>query len=99
MTIRMFEKKSAVVDVTVKTNEVAKNITGGTARAVLVSPGSSKRTLTATITDAVGGVIRVTIPKAVVDTDGKWLLECALLLGTDDRTVLQEDVLAARSHT
>ncbi len=99
MTIRMFEKKSATVDVTVKTNEVAKDITGGTARAVLVSPGGGKKTLTATITDASGGVIQVTIPKATVDTDGKWLAECALVIGDDDRTVWQEDVLAARSHT
>lgn len=99
MTIKVFEKKSAVVDVTVKTNEVVKDITGGTPRAVLVSPAGTKRTLTATITDAAGGAIRVTIPKATADTYGKWLLECALLLGDDDRTVLQEDVLAVRSYT
>ena len=39
MTIKMFEKKSAIVDVGVETDEVAKDITGGTARAVLISPG------------------------------------------------------------
>ena len=99
MTIRMFEKKSVVIDVGVETDEVAKDISGGVVRAVLISPGGSKKNLTATITDATGGVIRVLIPKATVDTDGKWLAECALKLGTDDRTVWQEDVLAARSYT
>ena len=99
MTSRVVEKKSAVVAVTVKTDEGVKAISGGTPRAVLISPGGGKKTLTATITDATGGVIRVLIPKAVVDTDGKWLAECALKLGTDDRTVWQEDVLAARSYT
>ncbi len=97
--IKTFQNKSVVVDVTVKTNELAKNITGGTPRAVLVSPGAGVKTLTATITDAAGGVIQVTIPKALVDTAGKWFFECALAIGDQDRTVLQEDVLAARSYT
>ncbi len=97
--IPMFEKKTATVDITVKQADVAKDITGGTPRAVAVSPNGGKKTLAAAITDATGGVIQITFPIGIIDTHGSWLAECALLLGTDDRTVWQEDVLAAESVT
>ncbi len=97
--IQMFEKKTAIVDITVKQADVAKDITGGTPRAVAVSPRGGKKTLTATITDAAAGVIQITFPIGIIDTHGSWLAECALLLGTNDRTVWQEDVLAAETFT
>ena len=97
--IQMFEKKTATVDITVKTNDVAKDITGGTPRAVAIAPNGGKKTLTATITDASGGVIQILFPIGLVDTHGSWLAELALEIGTDDRTVWQEDVLAAQSFT
>ena len=97
--IQMFEKKTATVDITVKTNDVAKDITGGTPRAVAIGPNGGKKTLTATITDASGGVIQILFPIGLIDQHGSWLAECALLIDTDDRTVWQEDVLAAQSFT
>jgi len=97
--IPMFEKKTVTVDVTVKTNDVAKDITGATPRAVVIAPNGGKKTLTSAITDAVGGVVQLTFAIGLIDTHGTWSAELALLLGTGDQTVWQEDVLAAQSHT
>ena len=98
MTIRMFEKKSAVIDVTVKTDDVAKDISAGTPRAVLIAPSGGVKTLTAVLTGTTG-VIQITIPTATADPYGRWIAECALVIGADDRTVWQEDVLAVQSYT
>ena len=98
MTIRMFQKKSAVIDVTVKTADVAKDISSGTPRAVLIAPNGGEKTLTTVLTGATG-VIQITIPNNTADPHGRWIAECALVIGEDDRTVWQEDVLAAQSHT
>ena len=97
--IQMWEKKTLAVDITVKTDDVAKDITGGTPRAVAIAPDGGKKTLTATITDASGGVIQVLFPIGLIDEHGSWLAELALEIGTDDRTVWQEDVLAAQTYT
>ncbi len=96
MTVHMFEKKTATIDITVEENGVAKDISAGTPRAVMQAPGAGKKTLTAVLT-GVAGVVQVTIPKAAVDIHGSWLGECALLLGDDDRTIWQEDILAKQS--
>ncbi len=96
MTVHMFEKKSAKVDIDVKENGVAKDISAGTPRAVMQAPGGGTKTLAAALT-GVTGVVQVTIPKGAVDIHGSWLGECALLLGDDDRTIWQEDILAKQS--
>ena len=99
MTILTHSKKTVVVDVTVKTSEVVKDITGGTPRAVVVSPDGGKKTLPSVIIDATGGVVQLTFGIGLIDTPGQWFAELALLIGTEDRTVYQEEVLAARTFT
>ena len=97
MTVIMFEKKSATVELTVFDGGIVKDITGGTPRAAMESPSGGKKILTAAITSPTKGVVRVTIPKASVDIQGTWFAECALEFGDDDRTIWQEDLLARRS--
>ena len=99
MTIKTYAKKTIVVDVTVKTSEVAKDITGSTPRAVVVSPSGGKKTLPSAITDATGGVVQLTFGIGLIDRPGQWLAELALLIGTEDKVVYQEEVLATETFT
>lgn len=93
------QNKSVVIDVIVKEKDTAKNITGGAVRAVIISPSGGKKAITSAITDATGGVVQLTVENGVLDVDGEWLAELAVVIGSDDRTVWQEPVLAARSFT
>ena len=99
MTIKTHAKKTIVVDVTVKTSEVAKDITGGIPRAVVVSPDGGEKTLPSVITDAAGGIIQLTFGIGLVDRPGQWFAELALKIGAEDRTVYQEEVLAVATFT
>ena len=99
MTIKTHAKKTIVVDVTVKTNEVAKDITGGTARAVIISPSGGKKTLPSVITDATNGVVQLTFGIGLIDAPGQWFAELSVKIGTEDKTVWEEEVLATETFT
>ena len=99
MTIKTHAKKTLVVDVTVKTNEVAKDITGGTVRAVIISPSGGKKTLPSAITNATGGVVQLTFGIGLIDIPGQWFVELAVKIGTEDKTVWEEEVLATETFT
>ena len=99
MTIITHSKKTLVVDVTVKTNEVAKDITGGVARAMVVSPSGGKKTLPSAITNATGGVVQLTFGIGLIDIPGPWFAGLAVKTSTEDRTVWQEEILAIETFT
>ena len=97
MTIATFQGDSVIVDVTVKENSVAKNITGGTVDAAVRSPSSADTTVTAAITDAANGVVRFTCPKAVLNVEGVWLAELELVIGSESQTVWQESLQVSQA--
>ncbi len=102
MTIPRRQGDSLIVDVTVKTNDVAIDITGGTVDAS-VSPINDDGTLgtitavTATITDATNGVARFTCPKATLTSARTWLGELELELGSESQTVWQEPIQVSQA--
>ncbi len=97
MAIARYQNDSLIVDVTVKENDVAKNITGGTVDAAVAPINAdgtlgAKTTVTAAITDAANGVARFTCPIDTLGTVQTWLGELRLLLGTERQTVWQEPI-------
>ncbi len=97
MTITTFRGDSVIIDVTVKTAGVAKNITGGTPLADVRSPTDADTAVTAAITDAANGVLRVTIPVATLDAIGTWLGQCQLVIGAESQTVWSEPLTVSQA--
>jgi len=92
MTVNTYKGDSVIVDVTVKENSVAKNISGGTVDAAVRSPGGTITGVTSAITDAANGVARFTCPVATLDETGVWLAELELVIGSESQTVWSESL-------
>ncbi len=102
MAIARYQNDSLIVDVTVKENDVVKNITGGTVDAA-VAPINADGTLgaattvTAAITDAVNGIARFTCPKNTLTSINEWLGELRLALGAERQIVWQEPIVVSEA--
>ncbi len=97
VTINTYQGDSVIVDVTVKTNDVAKNITGGSVDAAVKAPDGTITTVTAAITDAANGVARFTCPVATLNATGAWLAELELVIGSESQTVWSETVYVSQA--
>lgn len=102
MTIPRIQNDSLIVDVTVKENDVVKDISGGTVDAAVAPINAdgtlgAKTNVTATITDASNGVARFTCPLDTLDTVQNWLAELRLALGSERQTVWQEPIVVSQA--
>ena len=95
MTISSFKGDSVVINVTVKEDGVAKDITGATVDAAIENPIGTITGVTALITDAAGGVVQVQVPTAAMNAAGTWTIELEVVIGSESQTVYQEDIEAA----
>lgn len=91
------EEDSLNVDVVVIENGVVKNLTGASVQAAVKSPSGVIQSVTASLLDAVNGVVRVTVPKDKFVGQGSWIVQCRVELGTESRTVYHEDVIVGES--
>lgn len=95
MTISSYKGDSVVIDVTVKEDGVAKDITGATVDAAIQNPIGTITGVTSAITDAANGVVQVQVPTATMNAAGTWTIELEVVIGSESQTVYQEEIDAA----
>jgi len=94
MTIGIRQNSSLTIEVTVKdpVTKVVKNLTGGSVTAVAKSKRSADTVaFSAAITDAVNGVVQLTIAKDLLEVD-EYTIFCRANLGAESQIAYEEDL-------